>query len=738
MVANFFNDSISVVDLKGRTKMAELDLRPGVIDPSKAGVAGGEYPYWVAVRGDDKAYVSSQRDRELVVVKLGASPTVASRIPIAGQPNRMILNKAQDRLFVAVDNSDTVAVVDAAADKLMGTFGVAATHAALPGNSLPKGANPNSLALSPDEKTLYVTDGGTNAVAVVSVFGFSGQVLGLIPTGWYPNSVSVSSDGTKLYIVNGKSLPGSNSGNCRGDIQAPNTPDCPQVPNQYILQLEQAGLLTLPVPAAAELAALTDQVARNNHFAAVEQGDFSFGPVMDMLRQQIQHVIYIIKENRTYDQVLGDLEVGNGDPSIVEFPEAITPNHHTLARNFVTLDNFLDSGEVSGVGWNWSTAARTTDYTEKTVPPNYAGRGLTYDWEGTNRNVNTALPALADRVRTQPLLSPDPRVGPDPNLLPGTADVAAPDGPAGESGAGYIWDEALRAGLTVRNYGFYLDLARYQGPASANPAYIPISKTPAATGVTQAYPTKNSLLNNTDPYFRGFDQANSDVYNYQEWAREFDQFVANGTLPSLSLVRFPHDHFGSFSSALYGLNTPALQMADNDYAVGLLVQKVAASPYAANTLIFVIEDDAQDGPDHMDAHRSIAYVVGPYVKQGVVISQRFNTVSMVRTMEVILGLSPSSLNSAAAAPMTEVFDPFQKSWTYNAPVPVLLRNSQVPLPQAVERQDKARTRGTASLDPRPASYWRKRLGSMDHSEEDKLDTARFNLELWKGMMGNKP
>jgi DNA-binding beta-propeller fold protein YncE len=385
------------------------------------------------------------------------------------------------------------------------------------------------------------------------------------------------------------------------------------------------------------------------------------------------------------------------------------------------------------VGWNWSTAARTTDFTEKTVPPEYANRGLTYDWEGTNRNVNVAQPAIADRVKTQPLLAIVPQLGADPNLLPGSADVAGPDGPAGESGLGYIWDEALRAGLTVRNYGFYIDQSYYQGTPATNPVYLPISTAPAANNMIQAFPAKNALLNYTDPYFRGFDLNNADFYNYQEWAREFDQFVANGQLPNLSLVRFPHDHFGSFGSALYGLNTPGLQASDNDYAVGLLVQHVAASPYAGNTLIFVLEDDAQDGPDHIDAHRSTAFVVGPYVKQGAVVSEPYNTVSMVRTMEVILGLSPSSLYSAAAAPMTDVFDPYQKTWTYNAVVPTLLRSSKLPLPQLQERRAQPPLRAQ-----RPGSYWQKKLGGMDYSEEDKVDTPRFNLELWKGIMGNKP
>ena len=226
------------------------------------------------------------------------------------------------------------------------------------------------------------------------------------------------------------------------------------------------------------------------------------------------------------------------------------------------------------------------------------------------------------------------------------------------------------------------------------------------------------------------------MYNYREWAREFDQFVANGNLPNLSLVRFPHDHFGNFSTASYGLNTPALQISDNDYAVGLLVQKVASSPYAKNTLIFVIEDDAQDGPDHIDAHRSIAYVVGPYVKQGAVVSQRYTTVNMVRTMEVILGLSPSSINSAGAAPMTEVFDPLQNTWAYQARIPSLLTGTGVPTTTGeVVPEGK---RPAKFYNRRSAAYWQKKLGGEDYDEEDKLDTPRFNRELWKGIMGKVP
>jgi DNA-binding beta-propeller fold protein YncE len=738
VVANLYNDSISFIDLKSRKKTGDLDLRPGVQDPTKIGVPGGEYPYWIAIQGDQKAYISSPRDRELVVVQFGASASIATRISVPGQPNRILLNRAQDRLFVALDNADAVAIIDTGGDRVIASFNVTAPPALLTGNRLPKGANPNSLALSPDERTLYVTDGGINAIAVVALQpAGSGQVIGLIPTGWYPNSVSVSADGKYVYAVNGKSVPGPNRGECRGDVKAPKIPDCQKIPNQYVYNLEKASLLSMPAPAPAELEALTQRVAQNNRFDLLGGGNTD--PVISEVRKRVQHIIYVIKENRTYDQVLGDLEVGDGDPSIAEFPEPVTPNHHSLAREFVTLDNFFDSGEVSGVGWNWSTAARTTDYTEKTVPPNYAKRGFTYDWEGTNRNVNVGIGSLPERVKAQPLLRADPRSPADPNLLPGEADVAAPDAASGEAGAGYIWDEALRARLTVRNYGVFCDQSRYDNPRT-NPGYIPISKTPFADGIPQAIPTKKALADSTDLYFRSFDQNNADFYLFQEWEREFDQFVAARNLPDLSLVRLAHDHFGSFGTALYGINTPGLQMADNDYALGLLAQKVANSSYKDSTLIFVIEDDAQDGPDHVDAHRSIAYVIGPYVKQGAVVSQRYTTVSMVRTIEALLGIAPSSFYSAVTAPMTEVFDLNQSSWNYSAAVPDLLRASKLPLPAATATNSLPRTRRIVApgRDKHNAAYWQKKLGDMDYEEEDKLDTPLFNRELWRGMMGGKP
>jgi hypothetical protein len=536
--------------------------------------------------------------------------------------------------------------------------------------------------------------------------------------------------------VNSKSVPGPNPGNCRGDVRAPNLPDCERASNGYVYELEKSSLMSAPIPQGAELAALTRLVAKNNGFDRLRPD--AADPVMAQLRQRIKHVIYIIKENRTYDQVLGDLEVGNGDPTLTEFPEPITPNHHSIARRFVALDNFLDSGEVSGVGWNWSVAARTTDFTEKTVPVQYAGRGLDYDWEGLNRNVNVSIGSIEERIKAQPLLD-QPDAPADRNLLPGTGDVAAPDSAAGDVGSGYLWDEALRAGLSVRNYGIFCDLGRYNDPGK-NPSYLPISKTPFADKKVQAVTSARTLQDKTDIYFRSFDQNAADFYNFKEWEREFDGFAAAGNLPNLSLVRLAHDHFGNFNTAEYRINTPALEIADNDYAVGMLVEKVSKSRYASDTLVFIIEDDAQDGPDHVDAHRSIAFVAGPYVKQRAVVSERYTTVSLVRTIEAILGLEPSSLQAAAAAPMSEVFDLNQSSWSFNAMVPDLLRTSELPLPAATAENSLPRTPAVLAWarDKHDATYWHKRLGDQDYDEEDKLDTSKFNKEIWKGMMGKKP
>lgn len=738
LAANYQNDSVSLIDIATGNVVAEQDLRPGVIDPSKSGMPGGSFPRSVIWTSATKAYVSSQRDRELIAVDVGdRSMRVGARITVRGQPGALIVNAARDRLYAALDNTDGVAVIDPTSHAVVETI-----DAIAPAGLLSKklgGAGIDHLALSPDERSLFVSEGGMNAVSVVALGdpaigpatearaeakGGDGPerstVIGLIPTGWYPTGVAVRPDGRRLYVINGKSVPGPNPSGCRNTLAtgAEDKGPC-RAAGEYVWQLQKAGLLTLPMPSAHQLASLTVQTAHNNgaDTTADRRAD---AMTMAFLRKHIHHVIYVVKENRSYDQVLGDLGVGNGDPSLTLLPEALSPNHHALARQFVTLDAFLDSGESSNTGWNWTTAARTNDFAEREAPINYAGRGLQYDHEGNNRNINMGLATLAARKAANPA-TPD-----DPNILPGTADVAAPDGPDGAEGQGYLWDAAVRSGLTLRNYGFYGDLTRY-----FNGTLIPLDREPFKTKRQVFYPSKAALLSVSDPYYRGFDQAFPDFWRFKEWEREFDGYVAGGKLPALSLVRLPHDHFGSFDKAIDGVNTVETQMADNDYALGMLVEKVARSRYAKDTLIFVIEDDAQDGADHVDAHRSFAFVVGPYVRRQVVVSEDYNTVSLIKTMEMVLGMEPMGLTDALARPMTAMFDMRGSSkWSYRARVPEVLRSTQLPIGpssqiSAIEAPCPTRYRSSA--------YWTAAMAGQDFRTEDHLDAPRFNDALWKGL-----
>jgi YVTN family beta-propeller protein len=726
VVANIQNDSISIVDVAGEEVKQELDLRPGKIDSVHQGEPGGEYPFWVAIQGNDLAYVSSVRDRQIVVVNLGKSPAgestkaaVVARIKVTGNPNRMVLDRAGHYLFVAEDNSDSVDVIATQSNKVIKSIRVAGPSELVPDRLLRyRGFSPNSLALSSDEHTLYVTEGGINSIAVVDLFSegsakgkssaLQPKVVGLIPTTFYPNSVVATEDGQRLYVVNGKSVTGPNP----GYLDRKN-------PDQYVLELLRSSLLTIPVPTKEQLVETTKTVAENNQFSSKPPD--SDRSLMATLRNKIKHVVYIVKENRTYDQVLGDLDRGNGDRSLTEFGSAVTPNFHHLAQQFVCLDNFYASGDVSASGWPWSTAGRESDFGVNAVVLDYAKRGMTYDFEGTNRDINIGLPSLAARVAANPL-NPE-----DPDLLPGTADVAAPDGPtSAEEGMGYLWNVALRAGKSVRNYGFFCDLSRYDEPP---PEQIPRERHPFDKKLQVAYPTKEALMERTDPYFRGFDTAFPDYWREIEWEREFDRFIRDGQLPDLCLVRFMEDHMGSFKKAIDGINTPERQQADNDYAVGRLVEKVAASPFKDETVIIVVEDDAQNGADHVDAHRSTAYVVGPFVKQGQVVSQFYTTVNLLRTIEDLLGTEHLNIHTATARPMAEVFDLKQETWKFKAEPSNYLKDTGLPLANK-----------TGALHPtHDAAYWAAATAQFDFSKEDHLgDPDAFNRVIWKGLKGNIP
>lgn len=745
VVANYYNDSITVFTggferwVGHLSEGTELDLRPGK-SGGESGTPGGEYPFWAVVKGNASnatAYISSIRDREIVVVSLSGAPAITARIAVKGQPNKMTLNAAQSLLYVAEDQTDTVDVIDTTNNQIIETIPVVTPL--LP-SSLKSytGANTNSVTLSPDEKQLYVTNGNLNCVAVVALNGTNkdDRVVGLIPTGWYPNSVSFSGDGNTVYVVNGKSPTGPNPGNCyiAGPPTHPGATSC-QSANQYNPQLIKAGLQTFPRPTAAQLSALTAQVATNNRFSHTVNRDDK--DVMAAVRKGVRHVIFIIKENRTYDQILGDLEIGNGDPDLAEFGEEITPNHHNLARAFVTLDNFYATSEVSNDGWPWTVSARAPDVIEHQVPVCYAGRGLSLDSEGTNRSVNVALATVAERKAANPIY-PD-----DPDLLPGQTNTAAPDGPDNEINTGYVWDAALRAKLTVRNYGFFIDTTVYNLPP---PHATPLLRDPASTNTIVAVPSSVSLAPYTDPYFRGFDNAFPDYYRYKEWAREFDTKYADGGLPALSLVRFMHNHTGNFpggggavvgTAAIDGVDTPEEQVADNDYAVGLLIEKIANSKYANDTLIFIIEDDAQDGGDHVDSHRSDAYVVGAYVKQGALVSTQYNTIDFLRTIEEVLGIPPMNLNDAVARPMADIFNTTPSNWSFAAKASAYLYGTDlkqylppVPMPKAYNQ--------IAVQPTRNPKYWGRVTKGLDFTSEDLLNGDNYNRILWKGLMGNKP
>jgi hypothetical protein len=357
---------------------------------------------------------------------------------------------------------------------------------------------------------------------------------------------------------------------------------------------------------------------------------------------------------------------------------------------------------------------------ERQFPVTYAARGLSLDSEGVNRSVNVAIPTLAQRIAAEPL-TPN-----DPDLLPGQTDVAAPDGPNNVVNMGYLWDSARRAGLTVRNYGFFIDTTCYNDPTCA----ISLATNPFSTNTIVASPTNVTLAPFTDPYFRGFDNNFPDYYRYTEWLRDFNANYATGGLPNLSLVRFMHDHTGSFGTAIDGVNTPELQEADNDYAVGLLVQTIASSIYANNTLIFVIEDDAQDGADHVDSHRTVAFVAGAYVKQQTLVSTQCNTLDFLRTMEEVLGIPQLNLNDALARPMADIFNTTPSNWSFTATPSPYLYATQLPLPQSA---------GVILVEStHNAKYWAQVTKGMDFSDADQVDPAVYNRILWKGMMGDRP
>jgi DNA-binding beta-propeller fold protein YncE len=806
VVANNYNDSISVVDTASNKVRYEHDLRPYFANnEGTTGGSGGTFPFAVVMKGNETAYVSANRDREVVVVDVSAPNAghLITRIKLEGNPLGMTLDAAQQTLYVAQDNADLVAVIKTASNKVVDTIDTRAPEGLLGADEnehgkrghgqrrkhfaheqdQPRytGASPIAVTISPDGKTLYAVNDGANSIAVIPLQ--ARKVTGLIPTAYAPKDVTLSADGKWMYIINGKSQTGPNPGHlfgstdrltsstyaggvistangkavapvqnasypfgkqCGTQCQADNkaAAEAARAANQYQFQLEHASLVSAAVPDTGKLKSLTRLVAENNFYDVVHSRHDQ--KVMNFLHDKIKHVIYVVKENRTFDQVLGDLNNGsNGDPALTVFGKAITPNHHNLASNFVTLDNFMDPGDGSMDGWSWSMAGRVTSTEGITQQINYAAvnRGLSYESEGTNRNVPVNFASSAERdaaagVAGTTKYTDDATKANLPggvaNLLPGTGNHAATDAPFGTQ-KGYIFDAVLEAGLTVRNYGF---LTNNIGDISVKDSTGKVSKEisdPHADGVIQVAPLNPSLVGNTDVYFRGYDQNYPDLWRYNEWKREFDQYAANGKLPSLSLVRVSHDHMGSFATALAGVNTPETQQADDDLAVGKLVEAVAHSRYARDTLIIITEDDCQDAPDHVDSHRATTYVVGPYVRRNAVVSTQYGQVNALRTIEDVLGTEHINLNTAYQAPMVDVFDiKSSAKWTYSAVASTVLMTTGLDVGSANY------VAGSVILPKHGSRYWANATSRFDFSDADRVPPALFNKVVWDGLMAGKP
>jgi DNA-binding beta-propeller fold protein YncE len=572
--------------------------------------------------------------------------TEIARWPVGPHPNELALS-ADGRLFVANANDNTVSVLDLADGRVLETLSTSPTPNA------PPGSMPNSLALSPDGHLLFVANANNNCVAVFDVTTPSHAVsLGLVPVGWFPTSVRVTADGRTLVVANGKGATSAANpaGPFPGDRRPHNLPE-------YIAGLFKGTVSLIRLPAASDRpkrfgewtrTVLENRPAAPDHRAATRPAD---NPVPARLGESspIRHVIYVVKENRTYDQVFGDLPAGNGAPQLCLFPDQVTPNQHALAREFVLLDNFYADGEVSADGHEWTMGAYASDFVEKAWPINYGHDGLRkigYPGEG-------AYP------------------------------IATPD-------RGYLWDQAARAGVSYRSYGEFV----FNGPTVDAPAR----------------PALPVLRDHIDPQYRGFDLHYPDVRRMARFIHDLQGYEAAGKMPRFQVVRLPNDHTAGTSP---GSLTPRALVADNDLAVGRLVEAVSHSRFWATTAIFVLEDDAQNGPDHVDAHRMPGLIVSPYTARHTVDSTLYSTTSMVRTIELILGLQPMSQFDEAAEPMYASFTATPDLTPYTA------RPAQVDLNE----------------QNRPEAWGARKSAKMDFREADRADDIVLNEIVWRSVRG---
>jgi YVTN family beta-propeller protein len=616
-------------------------------------VKTGRRPYRILFHPDGKSFfVTSWTDgsvghyetasgKLLATVRLGPHPT-----DMVWRPGKSDVPQDETpwvgRLFIAAANTNsvyTLGVTEGKDLRLVETINTAMTP------NQPAGMTPSGLALSADGKRLFIVCSDANAVAVADVSGERSHVEGFIPTGWYPTAARALPNGN-LVVLNGRGL---------GSHPNPNGPSPARRPEpvhqgvslpEYVGRIQTGTASFIEPFSDAQLQAYTKTVLANSPYRDEKlEAPNPFPP--------IQHIIYIVKENRSYDQVLGDMKEGNGDPSLVLFGEKVTPNQHKMARQFVLLDNFYVNSDVSADGHSWSTAAIATDYIQKMWPNSYAGRRKNYDYE-----------------EQEPTDTPP---------------------------AGYLWTSAAGAGLSIRNFGYMV-----QNRAK-----------PAADG-TQVETVRDPVLNRvTNRFYRDFDLDYPDVERVKVFLQEFSDYEKSGQMPRLIVMRLGNDHTYGMQA---GKLSPFSLAADNDYALGMLVEAVSKSRFWPETAIFVLEDDAQNGPDHVDSHRSPAYVMSPYVKHQAVDSSLYNTTSILRTMELMLGLRPMTHFDAGARPLSAAFQ------STPDPAPFIAEKPRVPL----DERNPANTAAAA------------RSSRLDFSEEDRADENELNDILWTSLKGSHP
>lgn len=565
---------------------------------------------------------------------------VTNTIKVGDHPCQLIITKDDARLLVADANNNSVSIVDLQKKKETERINSALSP------DVPYGSTPNAICFNSDESVLMVVNADNNYLALFDISKPSKtKSLGFIPVGWYPTAVQFIKSSNQILVANGKGL-----------TSMPN-PEGPHPlikhyhDSEYIGSLFKGSLSIINNPDENELSKYSKLVYDNTPYLYKNKSWVGIQNVIpdkhdEKGSEKIKHVFYIIKENRTYDEVFGDLRQGNGDSSLCFFPQKITPNEHKLVTDFTLFDNFYADAEVSADGHNWSTAAYASDYVEKDWPVNYSGRGQIYNFEGG-----------------YPLAAPS---------------------------SGYIWNDVLNHGKTLRNYGEFTEESKDK---------------------KDFYEARDEDIEPyTCPTFPGWSLTISDVERYKLWKSDFEKFEKSDSLPNLCIMRLPNDHTWGTSKGHW---TPQAYVAQNDYALGLIVQMISKSKFWKNSIIYVLEDDAQDGSDHVDAHRSTLLVIGPYVKRHFVDHTMYSTSSVLKTIELILGLPPMTQYDLSATPILFSITDKPDFEQYNV----------------VEPQIDLNQKNLAS------AYGSEECDHLDFAKEDAVPENLFNEILWKAIKG---